>query len=52
MHGRFCQVVGVRLLLSTCIKATIETEADGLITDFLCTALDIISTWLVLYKIE
>ena len=27
-------VVGVRLLLFTCIKATIETEEDVLITDF------------------
>ena len=33
VKNRF-SIVGVRLLLFTCIKATIETEADGLITDF------------------
>jgi hypothetical protein len=32
-NNRF-SIVGVRTLLFTGIKATIETEADGLITDF------------------
>jgi hypothetical protein len=35
IHVRFCHVAGVRVLLFTCIKATIATEEDVLITDFM-----------------
>jgi hypothetical protein len=48
IKNRF-SIVGVRLVLFIGIKATIETKAYGLITDFWLHTLDIIIICCVLY---